>query len=68
MKETIEWYRNDSDGTPHNGAEVLMKMNGGPGELIGVLAGNYYTNHGFLLPCGESVSPTMWCYFPKGEQ
>ena len=68
MKETIEWYdAGDVFKRPDTGEDILMKL-GGPGEIRGVLAGNFYSLIGFVLPCGECVAPTMWCYFPKGQQ
>ena len=68
MKETIEWFCEFDNAIPDNGADVLMKLEGGPGEITGVLAGNFYSLIGFVLPCGELVQPYMWCYFPKGQQ
>jgi hypothetical protein len=68
MKETIEWHYTVEEATPFNGADVLMVINGGPGEIRGVVAGEFYKSAGFVLPCGEPVQPSMWCYFPKGQQ
>lgn len=68
MKETIEWHYTVEEVLPFNGADVLMKL-GGPGEVQEVVAGFYYTKRGFILPLfGDPVSPSMWCYFPKGQQ
>ncbi len=69
MKETIEWFRATEHSRPNeNSATVLMKIERGPGELSGVVSGEYYKSCGFILNDGEPASPTMWCYMPKGPQ
>jgi len=66
MKETIEWYRVTDAKRPDDGEEILMQLHSDDGTLC-VYTG-FYTDQGFVLAHGEYVSPTMWCYFPKGEQ
>lgn len=71
MKETIEWYRVAERIIPSDDAEILMKLGEGStrlGGLTGVFVGSFHSLTGFRLPGGEDVIPTMWCYFPKGEQ
>ena len=69
MKETIEWFSVFKDSErPREEERLLMKLNGAIPHLQGVQTGTYFWDTGFILDGGESVSPTMWCYFPKGEQ
>ena len=67
MKETIEWYdASDVFKRPDTGEDILMKLSG-PGEIQEVVAG-FHTKRGFILTHGDYVSPSIWCYFPKGQQ
>jgi len=68
MKETIEWFKTTDSMRPIDGANVLMKLSD---EIDDVWAGSFTFLDGFLMINGEvaeSVTPSMWCYFPKGAK
>jgi hypothetical protein len=69
MKETIEWFKTTDNVRPSKYASIIMKFDDVSGG--GVIAGVFSGWGEFLLINGEvaeSVTPIMWCYFPKGTQ
>jgi hypothetical protein len=65
MKETIEWFSVTDSKRPDDGEEILMQLDDGDNQ--GVFPG-FHTKRGFILTHGDYVTPSMWCYFPKGQQ
>ena len=65
MKETIEWFSVTDRKRPDGDEKILMQLDDGDNQ--GVFQG-FHTKGGFILTHGDYVSPSMWCYFPKGQQ
>lgn len=64
MKETIEWF-SVSESTPDEAVLVLVKQDD---DILPVIPAAYSVLGGFLSVFGKPHNPSMWCYFPKGEQ